>query len=105
MRELSYKALLYMEGQDVNVIDLEYDCYIQKCEVKLKRQWILNNKLKPVLYTVGIILENEEYKFEYDFNGKCLDGDFLVFSLQHKKEDWKIYYEQLYDLVRKRCLQ
>ena len=28
MRELSYKALLYMEGQDVNVIDLEYDCYI-----------------------------------------------------------------------------
>ena len=52
MRELSYKALLYMEGQDVNVIDLEYDCYIQKCEVKLKRQWILNNKLKPVLYTV-----------------------------------------------------
>lgn len=80
MRELSYKALLLMEGQRVIVHDLAYDCYDQVCKVKLIHGRYLNKKLKPVEYISGIILENEEYKFEYDWNGECKNGGFKVYS-------------------------
>ena len=79
-RELSYKALLLMEGQEVVVHDCAYDIYDQICIVKLIHGRYLNKKLKIIDYVSGIILENEEYKFEYDFRGECINGEFRVRS-------------------------
>ena len=79
-RELSYKALLFMEGQEVIVHDCEYDVYDQVCVIRLDHRYYLNKKLKPVNYVAGIILENEEYRFEYDFKGECVNGEFRVYS-------------------------
>lgn len=82
-RKLPYKTLLLMDGQNVIVHDLTYDAYDQLCKIKVVEQNLLNkftNKFQKVI--TGIILSNEEYTFEYDCYGKCVNGDFEVESLR-----------------------
>ena len=83
-RKLSFNALQFMDGQTVVVHDLEYDCYDQECVVKVNRVKVLNpfkgQKKKLVEFVQSIEFENEEFKFEYGFNGKCLNGEFEVYA-------------------------
>lgn len=82
-RKLPYKTLILMDGQKVIVHDLAYDAYDQICEIKVVEQTLLNkftNKFQKII--TGIILSNEEYIFEYDCYGKCINGDFDVETLK-----------------------
>lgn len=79
MRKLSYKALLNMNNEEVIVQDQEYDIFWQRCKVKLIETPILLKNGK-VFYKKNIKIINEEYLFEFDDNGKCLNGEFLVFT-------------------------
>lgn len=82
-RKLPYKTLILMDGQKVIVHDLAYDAYDQICEIKVIEQTLLNkftNKFQKII--TGIILSNEEYTFEYDCYGKCVNGDFDVETLK-----------------------
>ena len=80
-RKLPYKTLLLMDGQKVVVHDLAYDAYDQICEIKVIKQ-ALYNKITKKFQTVinEIILFNEEYKYEYDVCGKCVNGEFEVYA-------------------------
>lgn len=79
-RKLSYRALLYMDKMRVVVKDLENDIYDQVCTVDVRKAYETNNKGKIIDYVIGIDLENEEYKFSYDWKGNCIDGEFEVYS-------------------------
>lgn len=82
-RKLPYKTLILMDGQKVIVHDLAYDAYDQICKIKVVEQTLLNkftNKFQKII--TGIILSNEEYTFEYDCYGKCVNGDFDVETLK-----------------------
>ena len=79
-RELSYKALLLMEGQDVIVQDCTNDVYDQVCIVNLEHRYYFNKKMRQVWFIAGIRLENEEYIFQYNDRGECVDGEFRVYS-------------------------
>ena len=82
-RKLPYKTLILMDSQKVIVHDLAYDAYDQICEIKVIEQILLNkftNKFQKVI--TGIILFNDEYTFEYDCYGKCVNGEFDVESLR-----------------------
>lgn len=82
-RKLPYKTLILMGGQNVIVHDLAYDAYDQLYEIKVAEQNLLNkfaNKFQKVI--TGIILSNEEYTFEYDCYGKCVNDEFEMESLR-----------------------
>lgn len=80
-RKLSYKTLILMEGQKVVVHDLEYDAYDQLCEIKIIKERLLNRITKKYQeYITKIVLFNEEFIFEYDAFGKCINGEFEVYA-------------------------
>lgn len=87
-RKLKYLALTKMNGQKVIVHDLVYDCYDQICEVKVKEIWkaFYNSKKqqKENYKILKVILFNEEFFFEYDYYGNCINGNFEVYSLCQK---------------------
>lgn len=76
-RKLNFNALLLMEGQKVIVHDLINDCYDQICEVVILKK---NGNGKFIIY--GLSLKNEEFIFNYDSLGKCIKGDFEIYSLE-----------------------
>ena len=80
-RKIPYKTLLLMDGQKVIVHDLAYDAYDQICEITVIKQ-ILYNKITKKSQTVitGMVLFNDEYKYEYDVCGKCVNGEFEVYA-------------------------
>ena len=82
-RKLSFKALQLMDGQKVWVHDLVNDCYDQECIVKVNAVRTINpflgKKKKIVEFIESIELTNDEFKFAYGLNGKCLNGDFEVY--------------------------
>lgn len=41
-------------------------------------------KERMIDYPVGVNLINEEYTFEFDWKGNCLNGEFEVYSYKHK---------------------
>lgn len=84
MRELSLKAISLMDGQKVKVKDIANDVYDQICEVKVKKEPLrIVPNMKPKEVVTGITLENEEFLFEYDLlTGKCINGEFKVYSLK-----------------------
>lgn len=72
-----------MDGQEVIVHDLEYDAYDQICLVKVKNRPEITKSRKTTKVKVlasEIQLENEEYLYKYDLFGKCINGEFKVFS-------------------------
>ena len=78
-RKLSYKTLILMDGQSVIVHDLEYDAYGQLCEIKVVKERLLNKITKKYQeYITKVILFNDEFTFEYDAFGKCINGEFEV---------------------------
>ena len=84
MKKLSFNALLLMDEQKVIVHDLEYDSYDQECIVKVSEKPSVekarrSTKVRVVASNISLI--NEEFIFEYNCNGKCLNGDFEVYSL------------------------
>lgn len=85
MRELTYKALINMINQEVWVQDLEYDEYIQKCVVKQSNTLALLKNGK-IINIKKLYLENEEFVFEFDQQGRCLNGEFKVFSIDKRGE-------------------
>lgn len=82
MRQLTYKAVQLMDGCKVIVHDGEYDEYDQECEVKVFKDITPHpfKKRKMIEYVKRVILFNEEFLFEYDQRGNCLNGDFQVFT-------------------------
>ena len=83
MRKLNFNALLNMDRQQVIVKDLEYDEYNQVCTVyvrtRLEFRSFMSNKCK--LTILGIDFKNEEFTFQMDKEGKCVNGKFEVYSL------------------------
>lgn len=80
-RKLSYKTLILMDGQKVIVHDLEYDAYDQLCEIKVIKERLLNKITKKYQeYITKIVLFNEEFTFEYDALGNCINGEFEVYT-------------------------
>lgn len=85
MRKLSYKSLLLMNHERVLVHDLQYDCYNQVCEVRTFSEPKLEKSRKNIRVIIGaskIQLFNEEYLFEFDNLGNCINGEFEVFSYE-----------------------
>lgn len=83
MRKLTYPSLLLMDGEKVIVHDLAYDSYDQECEVKvgIKPEIIKTKRTTKVKVLASKIqFINEEYIFEYNEFGKCVNGDFEVYS-------------------------
>lgn len=82
MRELSVKALLYMDGQSVIVKDLEYDAYDQICTLNIEKVMLpVGKKYKEFPKTLNF--SNDEFTFEYDLvTNQCVNGEFKVFSLR-----------------------
>lgn len=82
MRQLTYKAVQLMDGCKVIVHDSEYDEYDQECEVKVFKDIAPHpfKKRKMIEYVKRVILFNEEFLFEYDQRGNCLNGEFQVFT-------------------------
>lgn len=83
MKTLSLTALSMMEGQQVIVHDLVYDEYDQLCIVMINRRIRHNSHKKKNNYEAicnKIWLENDEFKFEYNEDGTCKNGDFIVYS-------------------------
>lgn len=76
MRELSLKAVLCMEGQNVIIRDLAYDIYDQECVINFTR----NSHGK----VVKIFFINEEYVYKMDFLGRKENGDFQIFTKGEK---------------------
>ena len=85
MRELTYKALINMINQEVWVQDLEYDEYLQKCVVRENSVLILLKNGK-IMNIKKLYLENEEFIFEFDQQGRCLNGEFKIFSADKRGE-------------------
>lgn len=83
MRKLSFVALKCMDGQKVWVHDLVNDCYDQECLVKVNIVRAVNpfkgQKKKVIEFVESIQLVNDEFTFEYDHRGKCMNGDFEVY--------------------------
>lgn len=84
-RKLSFKALTMMDGAIVEVHDKAYDAPIQHCEVKVvylstENKFASKGK-KQSLIVKEIRLENEEFLYLYDYSGKCVNGEFEVYSL------------------------
>lgn len=87
LNRLKYKALLYMEGHQVLVHDLEYDCYDQICEVKKETRTYRSEGKRS--YTVTLLtLENEEFVYSYDWRGQPERGNFEVYSLRKYRSDF-----------------
>lgn len=81
MRQLSFNALKLMDGQSVMVHDLEYDAFDQPCIVRVcYKNVVVNKKFKTQMVIEKIQLYNEEFLFEYDFLGRCVNGEFTVYS-------------------------
>ena len=71
-----------MDGCKVIVHDCIYDEYDQECEVQVTKKTFPHplDKRKTIECVTKIALVNEEYLFEYNPRGQCLNGDFLVFA-------------------------
>ena len=90
-QKLKYKALLGMEGFKVLVHDLEYDAYVQICEVCFGRQTTVDKKTyKQKTKIKKIYLANEEFRFDFNWRGEPANGDFEVYSLKKSRSD--IFY-------------
>lgn len=84
-RKLSYRTLTGMDGIFVKVHDLEYDSYDQICQVKVKYKWQKipkSWKFFQIVIGVDLIGEDEEFIYSYNLTGKCLNGEFEVYSLK-----------------------
>ena len=82
MRQLSFQALRFMDGAEVIVHDLEYDAYDQTCivcvdKVIVKKRY-RSKKIDAVVN--GISLKNEEFLYQYDWEGNCVNGNFIVYG-------------------------
>lgn len=89
VRELSPNALKGMEGQQVIVHDCVYDEFDQICTVRLEKGVIYHPRRKKnqvEVYVTGIILENDEFIFQYNppLFDKCIYGKFRVYSMPKK---------------------
>ena len=90
MKELIYEDLLSMSGEKVLVEDNTYGYSQQECVVKI------NNYNDQIFIT----LDNVEYAFEYDENGKCKDGKFTVLKID-KFAELEIASKPLIDFLNK----
>lgn len=84
-RKLLYRTLTGMDGAFVRVHDLEYDSFDQICQVKVKHKWqkILKSwKFLQIVIGVDLIGKDEEFIYFYSLTGKCLNGEFEVYSLK-----------------------
>lgn len=98
-RKLTFNALKGMEGMYVLVHDLEMDIYDQLCYIQFsyvpvtdKTREITNTPIakrkgkgakkftKSPIAIREIHLLNEEYKFVYDFLGRCVNGEFECYA-------------------------
>ena len=76
-----------MEGHQVLVHDLEYDCYDQLCVVKKETRTYRSEGKRN--YTVTLLtLENDEFVFSYDWRGQPERGSFEVYSLRKYRSDF-----------------
>jgi len=78
MKKLTYQDLLNMENEWVIVEDNINDYHNQECVVLFKE--VSCNECGN-LYT-RISLDNENYCFDYDKDGNCVDGDFDVYMVE-----------------------
>ena len=87
-RKLNYSALLGMNNAKVVVHDLREDIYDQVCLVKV----LFDSKKKGkkwVNIPQNVTLENEEFVYNFDFDGvkgSWESKDFEVFALEGKNE-------------------
>lgn len=84
-RKLLYKTLIGMDGNLVRVHDLEYDAYDKICQVKVKYKWQKipkSWKFAQVIIGIDLIDKGEEFVYSYSLTGKCLNGEFEVYSLK-----------------------
>ena len=84
-RKLLYRTLTGMDGAFVRVHDLEYDSFDQICQVRVKHKWQKipkSWKFLQIVIGIDLIGEDKEFIYSYSLTGKCLNGEFEVYSLK-----------------------
>lgn len=84
-RKLLYRTLTGMDGAFVRVHDLEYDSFDQICQVRVKHKWQKipkSWKFLQIVIGIDLIGEDKEFIYSYSLTGKCLNGEFIVYSLK-----------------------
>ena len=84
MKILTYNELQTLIGREVLVVDCAINAEVRVPEPQVCKVEKHEKKCQECGHDYSTIsLENEDYSFDYDVNGNCLDGEFVAYDIEN----------------------